>query len=221
MKKARWISCGIALIAAGCMVGPDYHAPGTSMPAGFINPSRPPTTQSSTTTQRPINAVEWWKKFNDPTLDSLVVRAVECNLDLRQAQSRLCQARATRGVVGSAQLPELDGVGQYSRTGAGHGGTATSFSNSGAVITRPAAIRQNFYQYGLDATWELDVFGGVRRTVDAADANLVAAIEDRRDVLVTVIAEVAVDYITLRGFQRQIAIAENNLAAQKRTADVT
>jgi multidrug efflux system outer membrane protein len=221
MNKARWFSCGIFLIAAGCMVGPDYHAPRTSMPVGFINPSGPPTTQNSTTTQRPINTVEWWKKFNDTTLDSLVVRAVQCNLDLRQAQTRLLLARATRGVVGSAQLPEIDATGQYARTGAGVGGTATSFGANGTVITRPAAVRQNFYQYGLDANWEVDIFGGVRRTVEAADANVVAAVEDRRDVLVTLIAEVAVDYITLRGYQRQIIIAEDNLAAQQRTADVT
>ncbi|HWE02054.1 MAG TPA: efflux transporter outer membrane subunit [Tepidisphaeraceae bacterium] len=221
MIKLRWIFCGITLFAAGCMVGPDYHAPATAMPVGFVNPSGPPTTQNSTTTQRPINTVEWWKKFNDPTLDSLVVRAAACNLDLRQAQARLYQARATRGVIGSAQLPEIDANGQYARSGAGRGGSATSFGNNGVAITRPASVRQDFYQYGLDASWELDVFGGVRRSVEAADANLIAAVEDRRDVLVTVIAEVAVDYITLRGYQRQIVIAENNLAAQKRTADVT
>src|SRR5204863_7415073 len=84
-----------------------------------------------------------------------------------------------------------------------------------------ANIGRDLYQAGLDASWELDVFGGVRRDIEAAEADIAAAVEDRRDVLVTLTAEVALNYMDLRGLQRQIAIARGNLAAQKRSAELT
>ena len=191
------------------------------MPAGYVNPSAPPTTQTSSTTQRPIDVVQWWKTFNDPTLDSLVARAVAANLDLRQATSRLRQARATRGVVGSALLPSLDSSADYHRSGAGSGKIHTFTTADGKTHATNNSLRQDSYQAGFDATWEADIFGGIRRNVEAADASIEAAVEDRRDLLVSLVAEVAINYIDLRGFQRQISIAEENLAAQKHTADLT
>ncbi|MDB5911152.1 MAG: efflux system, outer rane lipoprotein NodT family [Massilia sp.] len=193
------------LLATGCTVGPNFKPPRPTVPAAYLNPSAPPTTQTSVTLQQPTDVAQWWKTFNDPSLDSLVTRAVESNLDLRLATSRLRQARAARGVVASALWPDINANGSYSHFGTGRKNSTSS----------------DLYQAGFDAAWEIDVFGGVRRSVEASDASIEAAVEDRRDVLVTLAAEVAVDYIDLRGFQRQIAIANENLAAQRRTADLT
>jgi NodT family efflux transporter outer membrane factor (OMF) lipoprotein len=162
------------------------------------------------TTTAPLDVVQWWTRFHDPQLDSLVTRAVQSNLDLRLATARLRQARAARGVVSAGFWPTVDVSGSYRRSQAGGGSTSGG--------TPPA---RSLFQVGLDAAWELDVFGGVRRDIEAANADITAAVEDRRDVLVTLAAEVALNYLDLRGFQRQVAIAERNLAAQRRTADLT
>lgn len=209
------------LLAAGCMVGPDFKPPQRAVPPAYLNPSAPPTTQTSMTSQQPAEVALWWKTFNDPVLDSLVARAMESNLDLRQATSRLRQARAARGVVASALWPDVNANGAYSHSGTGGGGLKTVTTPGGGVSTRRTGTSSDLYQAGFDAAWEIDVFGGVRRSVEASDATIEAAVEDRRDVLVTLVAEVAVDYIDLRGFQRQIAIAIENLAAQRHTADLT
>lgn len=202
------------------MVGPDYHAPTPSAPAQFINPSAPPTTQTSVTQSKPVEMVQWWRNFNDPVLDSLISRAVEANLDLRQAASRLRQARANLGVVASGLFPEVDANGSYSRTGTASGGIGTSTQN-GVVTTHSVGKRSDFYVAGFDATWEIDIFGGTRRSVESADASITAAVEDRRDVLVTLLAEVATDYISLRQFQREIAIANENLISDQHIAELT
>jgi NodT family efflux transporter outer membrane factor (OMF) lipoprotein len=205
----------------GCTVGPDYHPPQPAMPARWINPSTQPTTQTSTTTSRPIDVVRWWSSFKDPTLDSLIDRAVQANLDLQQATSRLRQARATRGVVGAALLPEIDADAAYTRSGAGKGNLRSFTGPGGRTFTKNTATRSNLYVAGFDSTWELDLFGGIRRNVESADANIVAAVEDRRDVLVSLIAEVATDYMLLRGFQQQLVISRENLELQQHTAVVT
>jgi NodT family efflux transporter outer membrane factor (OMF) lipoprotein len=140
----------------------------------------------------------------------LVGQAIQGNLDLRQAEWRIVQARANRGVVVAGLWPQVNVTGDYRRSGAGSKVAGGSTGGS-----------HDLYQAGLDAAWELDVFGGVRRNVEAAEANIQAAIEDRRDVLITLISEVALNYLDLRGFQRQIAIAKENLEAQQRTADLT
>ena len=204
----------------GCTVGPDYKSPKPDMPAAYLNPSAPPTTQTSTTTPRPIDVTRWWKTFNDPELDSLVERAVATNLDVMLAESRLCQARATVGIVGATLLPDVNATGLYNRSGAGKG-NVQAFSTKHGTVVENSASRSNSYRAGFDANWEIDIFGGVRRNIESADASVQAAVEDRRDVLVTLISEVAVDYIALRGYQEQIRIATENLADQQHTADLT
>lgn len=216
------VRCGVALCTLsvgmlaieGCTVGPDYHPPQTSMPATWTGagegPTTAPTTQTSQVTAQPVELARWWTIFNDPMLNSLVGQAIEGNLDLRQATSRIVQARANRGIVSAGLWPQVNATGDYRRSGAGNNVTGGSTGAS-----------HDLYQAGLDAAWELDVFGGVRRGVEAADANIQAAIEDRRNVLVTLISEVALNYLDLRGFQRQVVIAQKNLEAQRRTAELT
>ena len=154
---------------------------------------------------RPGRAGRWWKNFNDPMLTSLVERAIPSNLDVRQAEARIRQARAARGVAAAALWPQVDLSASYSRSRRRFIEAA-----AGSRLRAPGAASggdTNLFQVGLDASWELDIFGGVRRNVEAADGRHRGAIEDRRDVLVSLVAEVGTNYINLRGFQQQIAIA--------------
>jgi NodT family efflux transporter outer membrane factor (OMF) lipoprotein len=209
---------GLAIFIAGCKVGPNYQTPEVAMPASWVGPTTQPsghaladvvattgpTTAPSAATTQPARLSEWWTHFNDPTLDSLIQRAIESNLDLKQAEARLRQARAARGVTAAVLWPNVNANGSYSR------GSVSGDANS-----------RDLYNAGLDAAWEIDVFGGNRRAVEAADADIVSAVEDTRDVLISVTAEVALAYVDLRGFQRQIEIANRNLSAQRQTLDVT
>ncbi len=194
-----------ALFVAGCTVGPDYQRPKENVPSGWVGATTRPSTQPGTTTTAPAEIVEWWTTFHDSKLESLVLRALESNLDLQQAELRIRQARGARAVAAGGLWPNVDVSGSYRRSRSGGAG-------SGA---------RDLYQAGFDASWELDVFGGVRRSVEAADADVAFAIEDRRDVLITLAAEVALNYMDLRGFQRQIAIAEKNLQTERRSLDLT
>lgn len=189
-----------AAIVAGCEVGPNYHPPRTPMPAQW---EAPPTTQASVTVQQPVEIEQWWTTFHDPELDSLIDRAVQSNLDLEAATERIRQARASIGVVSASLFPTANATGSYSHSFSGHG--------QGSDLWRA----------GLDAAWEIDVFGGIRRSVEAANASYQASIEDRRDVLVTLLGEVASDYILLRGFQQEIIISQENLQAQIHNASLT
>ena len=151
--------------------------------------------------------VHWWTGFSDPNLTSLVERSINTNLDLLGAQARIRQARASRGIAAGGLWPTADTSGSYTR-----GRTPISGN--------PDAPTRNLFQTGLDAAWELDVFGGIKRSVEAADADVQFAIEDHRDVLVTLVSEVALNYVELRGFQQEIVIARNNLEAQQKTAEL-
>jgi outer membrane protein TolC len=170
------------------------------MPAEWASVS---TAQASTTVQEPFRIDAWWTTFNDPELDSLIRRAVTSNLDMEAAAERVRAARASVGVARADYFPTVTATGSYT-----YGAVASS---SG----------QSLWQAGLDAVWELDIFGGIRRSVEAADVTLEAAVEDRRDVLVTLLGEVATDYFSLRGYQQEIAIARENLKVQIRNARLT
>jgi NodT family efflux transporter outer membrane factor (OMF) lipoprotein len=181
------------------MVGPDYRAPEPNVPAGWVGQTGP---QGAEPAEKIL--LQWWTEFKDPNLTSLIERAMRTNLDLRQAEERVRQARATLGVVGSGFWPTADLTSSYARNRSG-----------GAV-----PITSNLFKTGLDAAWELDLFGGTRRNIEAAQADVQASIEDRRDVLVTLASEVALNYVQLRGYQQEITIAQNNLKAQQQSADV-
>ncbi len=185
---------------AGCMVGPNPHTPVVRMPRGWNSPlaagSAPvavPTSQASSVSTAPLNVVSYWHTFNDPELDSLIDRAVDQNLNLKLAAAQIRSARASLGVSASALFPSLGQTGSYRRSFSGQSSTVTG----GTVIGR-ANNPTDFFQFGLDASWELDLFGGQRRTVQAADLFVEAQIWSRRDVLITLLSEVATDYIRLR-----------------------
>ena len=184
------------LIITGCTVGPNYKPPQAAVPSSWIG------TAGQTTAA--VDLVHWWTGFNDPNLTSLIERAVNSNLDLKQAQSRLRQARAARKIASAGLWPTLDSTGKYTHS-----------------RTESIATTRDLWQSGMDAVWEIDIFGGVRRNVEAAESDIKAAVEDQRDVLVTLSAEVALNYIGLRGYQQEIVFAQNNLQAQKHTAELT
>ena len=134
------------------------------------------------------------EQFNHPTLSALVEEAVKRNLDLQLAEARLRQARATRGVAAGGFWPAVTASGSYQR-------------EHTAGVT-PDNHPQNLFQAGFDAVWGLDLFGGVRRNVESANANIQVATEGIRDAQVSLVAEVALNYIQLRGYQQEIVVAQ-------------
>ena len=216
VDKFRIATAGLIFLAAGCSVGPNYEKPGLPVPAAWTE------AQQKGVDARAIELTRWWTKFNDPLLDSLVERAAKSNLDLRLAEARIREARASRAVTASGAWPTVDVSGSYTRNRSSE--NAIGLPAQGAVVTPSgggANLDQNLYRTGFDANWEIDVFGGVRRSVEAADATIEATVEDRRDVLVTLLGEVARNYIDLRGFQRQLAVARANLKTQQDTLELT
>jgi multidrug efflux system outer membrane protein len=153
---------------------------------------------------------DWWKDFHDAQLDALVEQALTANTDLKIADARVNEVRAMRGVADSARYPTIE--------------QSDVIARRRTVIQTPKSIgvvEGGLFQIGFDANWELDFFGGVRNSVKAATAEVIAAEESRRDVMVTVIAEVARNYIALRGYQRQLEVARSNISTQRDTRDLT
>jgi NodT family efflux transporter outer membrane factor (OMF) lipoprotein len=200
----------LALLAAGCTVGPDYQRPVVPVPRQWSG-------AAGDKTAAPLPE-QWWKAFNDPVLNRLINDAVAANLDLKQAFVRVKDARAQRWSTIAAGLPGISGKSNASRrfnnssSTASTGGspsTSSGFGVGNQIIT--------IFQLGFDAQWELDFFGGERRAMEAADANVDSEIENSRAVRLTLLGEVASNYITLRANQHLIAITRENLKAQQET----
>ncbi len=215
------IGVELMLLAAssGCRVGPSYRPPKVSVPAKWSE--APPTVIPA----EQVSLARWWTKFNDSILDSLIDRAVRMNLDLRVAEARIREARAARGVNAADLWPQADVSPSCLRSHRSESVPPFRTVSSGGGDGLPSNLfgkrEQDLYQAGFDTSWEPDVFGGVRRDVEAASAEIAMTEENRRDVLVTLLAEVARNYAELRGFQRQIAITNDNLAAQRETLELT
>ncbi len=143
----------------------------------------------------------WWQRLSDPVLSQLVDEALKASPDLRSAQARLRQARAQRGLAGANRLPTVTASGGA----AGSGNTSSGSATTG------------LFQTGFDASWEPDVFGGQRSAVKASQADLEATAEDLRNTQVSLVAEVALNYVELRAFQSRLEIANRNAASQAET----
>src|SRR5581483_7939372 len=201
----------VLLALAGCKVGPDYHSPETKMPAQWA--SSPTNADAASSTNPAVVAATWWETFHDAELNSLIARAVSSNLDLRMANARVREARAARGIVAGRLWPTADASGSYQRE---------RISQRGFPTFPPGIkLEDNVYQAGFDSTWELDVFGGQRRSVEAANAEIGAAEESRRSVMVSLLGEVARNYVEARGFQERLAIAQDNIKAQREAVRLT
>ncbi len=202
-------SCGVwfwvlGVFFSGCAVGPNYRPPRTATPGNWSD------AQVVGTTNTAVQVVQWWKTFNDPELDSLVERAVQANYDLRIAEGRLREARALRSGAIWDFGPTINASGGY-----------TKQRRAENAQTFPAPVRTDLYDAHFDATWEIDVFGGKRRALESATAQFAAIAEDRRDILVSVLAEVARNYVEVRGFQQRLAITRKNIRAQSEAVDIT
>jgi len=201
-RTRRWVALLALPALAGCItVGPNYLPPEPTVPERW--------TAEPEVSAEPVDPeilAAWWNVFDDPALTHLIERAVAGNLDLRTALSRLRQARASLGLRETDRLPSLDASGSATRSG------SSEQAGSGAET--------EFYRLGVDAGWELDLFGGVRRSIEAALAELEAREADLGDVLVTVASEIALDYVEVRSLQTRLAIAEANLEAQQETFDI-
>jgi NodT family efflux transporter outer membrane factor (OMF) lipoprotein len=189
-----------------CAVGPDFMKPNPKMPEKWAEAPK------GDVTGKPPDLSEWWTIFRDLELNSLIDRAVQANLDLQIAESRIREARAQRVVVAAAYYPEIDSSGSYIR----------SRTSENANTSRASAVPggTNLFQAGFDASWEIDVFGGVRRAVEAATADIAVAEENRRDVLVTLLAEVARNYLEVRGSQIRLGVAEKNIFTQQQALEI-
>ena len=193
------------LFLSGCAVGPNFHPPKTEVSAAFGNGSQ-------TNLAPAPAAVTWWQGFNDAILDRLVTRAVATNQDLRIATAHVLEARALRSGA----------VADYFPVASANAGWAKSLSSQDSTpvpLTRDQR-EHSLYNAGFDATWELDFFGHVRRSVQADTATLAATVAARQDVLITLISEVARNYFELRGAQNQLAVARGNVENQRESLDV-
>ena len=193
---------GSALFSlAACTVGPDYHPPQPPLPAQWDQ-------GAGTADNSPAEiCARWWSLFHDPLLDDLIRRAVAANLDLKIAETRIREARAMYRQAASGMLPSVD-------TGASYARIRESRYQSSDPKTK------DLFQAQFDVNWEIDLFGSVRRQVEAAEANLAATMEDQRAVLVSLAAEVALNYVELRTYQQRLAIAQENSRIQEQTVDL-
>jgi NodT family efflux transporter outer membrane factor (OMF) lipoprotein len=169
----------------------------------------------STSTGEPTE--QWWATFNDAAFNRLIERAVKANLDVKLAAARVAEARAQAGVAKSALFPSVDATATASRNRQRVIAPSTGPRRSALLVP----IEFNNYQGGFDASWELDVFGRIRRGLQAANADSRATEEARRAILVTMLGEVGRSYVELRGLQLRLDIAERNIKIQQDTLELT
>jgi NodT family efflux transporter outer membrane factor (OMF) lipoprotein len=192
-------------LLSGCIsVGPDYEAPVTPLPDAWHEAV---TNEFSSGTP---DLQTWWTVFGDEMLNGLITHAATNNLDLKTAAARIEQAAALRGVSASQYFPQIVG-----------GGSASAIKTT-ADNTPPGSDREDeLYNAGLTMAWELDLWGRIRRSVESADASLQASVENYRDIMVLLYADIATKYINVRSLQERITLSENNLKAQKATLELT
>ena len=255
-----WLAIAVLLVAlmTGCVTGPDYKKPDVPVPGKWSEALEGGEKDGSP------NLVQWWSAFSDATLESLVTRATQSNLDLRIAESRVREARASLQMTQADLWPQLNAAGSYKRmqtaeTPSGPGATgraSATFSRTGLMglgltvipgkgpsvtfspdltgsgnstlnlmsgsgnMSATPKRQTDLYQAGFDASWELDVFGGARRAKEASQADLAAMEENRRSVLITVVAEIARNYFELREAQNRLDIARRNIGILRDSLDL-
>ena len=193
----------VAVALSACAaVGPDYKPPEVPVPDAWESAAIEGLTEGTATLQT------WWRAMDDPVLESLVQRAEDSNLTLQEAAARVHEARGILGVARGGRVPDSSAGGSVQRFEGSDNSQLGQIAPNGLAAT-------NLFDLGVGASWEVDVFGRVRRSVESADAAFEASIEDYRDVLVSLFAEVARTYIDLRTTQARLRYAEKNIAAQR------
>jgi NodT family efflux transporter outer membrane factor (OMF) lipoprotein len=203
MPKKSLALCLAAMLLSACAqlpsVGPDYQVPALNLPANW---TAAPATSAATG-----ELARWWRQLEDPLLDRLIDEALAGSLDLRLAQSRLRQSRAARQQSMSGFFPTL----------------TTSVAGNRSKGAEAISVQQErtLYDAGFDASWEIDLFGATRRAVEAATADQAASAASLENTRVSLLAEVAQNYVDLRSYQQRLAIARANLDSQSTTLQIT
>jgi outer membrane protein, multidrug efflux system len=201
VMSRNWIAVIAAVVLSACAVGPNYHAPQTA-PAQLADAQSP-----DFVTRNPENV--WWQQLDDPELDALLQRALSQNLDLRIAGDRVRQARAVFNGNELDLAPHVPLQVAYTHSDEQEPGFTTQRVNAES------------YSIGFDASWEIDLFGHVRRSIEAARDDLGAQQENLRDAQVAIAAEVARNYYELRGAQKRLQVARDNLESARQTLELT
>ncbi|MGJ3439469.1 efflux transporter outer membrane subunit [Pseudomonas sp. Je.1.5.c] len=200
-------SAGILLLT-GCMAGPDFQTPESRLPPTWQQES------SSHLVSEGVIAASWWDEFHDPILSQLIKQVSESNLDLKMAVERLNQTRAIFQSIASERLPTVDGGISYTRGRSSEKGLAD-------IAGLDGKDNFNVWDTGLDSTWELDLWGRVKRAVEAADAKVAVADADRQAVYLSLMGGAASSYIRLRGIQELLDVTRQNLETANKAVDLT
>jgi NodT family efflux transporter outer membrane factor (OMF) lipoprotein len=198
------------MLVSACTVGPTYQRPEVAVPNAYAaGPQGEPSD---------AELAAWWSAFGDTELDALVQRSLAQNLDLASATARIREARAQEIVAGTAGLPQVDAQGSltHQRISEKAIPIPPGSSQQGGAFGLPGS-EFTTWRAGFDASWEIDLFGKTRRSVEVAEARTEAAVWNRRDLQVTAAAEVANAYLTLRTLQARIANAQAGLASEQRS----
>lgn len=188
--------------SSACTVGPSYTPPAIAVPDGWSDDSREAPAMARQSLEK------WWTEFHDPVLDALITRAIDGNLDLDIAEARVREARALRGIADAAAQPELDAGGTFGRR------------QRSDALPALGPRTHNLFEAGWDASWEIDLFGGVRRDREAARAQVQSVEEAHHETLVTLLADVARTYLELRAAQRELRVVDDALRSRQLTLDL-
>jgi len=215
----------LSVAVAGCTVGPNFWRPSPDVPVAWSASALSSTNSASQVSTAPTgDRARWWTSFKDDELNSLIDRAAGANLDAKEAVLRIAEARAQRDISAADQWPSLsvNASGQVNRL-SDTTPTGALFNKVGDFpgltgISFPNPYDQ--YQLGFDASWEIDLFGRVRRSVEAANANAQASLEDSRQILISTFGDVGRAYIDLRGAQAKRAFTLDTVADAKELLDL-
>jgi NodT family efflux transporter outer membrane factor (OMF) lipoprotein len=216
MNPARSMSLGVlGAWLSGCAVGPNYHAPKADAPEQFVSA---PAAQVSSSTQNAIDLSRWWAALHDSELESLIERAIRANPDIEIALTRLQEVREQEAVLVGNALPEVAADAAAGR------GTGSDMTRSGALPALRAgdnkgSLNQIRQVAGFAASWEIDLFGGYRRAIEAGKYDIEAAAAARNAVLISVVADVARNYVDMRGLQARRAILQENISTAEQSRE--
>lgn len=204
-KNVLMVGCVCSLVA--CAVGPDYEKPEIALPSKWVSDSAPEVLAKA--------AIEhqWWRHFDDPVLSDLIDKAALDNLDLKIAEARIAQARAGVARADADLLPKGDMQASAVRE-------ANQMALPGGMQSDMLRKPFNIFQTGFDASWEIDLFGGNRRAAESAESQMQASEASRDDLRISLMAEVARAYVSLRRAQAQISVAQSVLGAGVKSLDI-
>lgn len=206
-KKCLRSGFGMIIFVASCTVGPDYTKPKLELPGRWKQQ------QQETTDSMPVELTDWWTTLNDPVLEDLIRQSVGANLELREAWFRIEESRALRDFSSGHYMPQMNAAASYMRS--------RDTRNGAASIPGISDDQINSYSAGFDSAWEIDLFGGIKRSVESSQAALEASVDNYHDVMITLYAEVARNYVEMRVIQSRLRYAQQNIDAQRETLKLT